>query len=344
MKKAITTALLLLIFSSLSGCQAPTGIPDKNDWGLYKTLFLHDDGRIIDTGNDNVSHSEGQGYGMLLAVRNGDREAFERIWTWTREHLQVREDRLFIWRRRPETALADEDFNNASDGDILIAWALLEAAAQWPDIDYRLEAAEILDDLKQKLIDSWDGELILLPGEYGFKKTDETVINLSYWIFPAFAAFAEFDPDPVWPQLSESGLRLLQRARFGRWQLPPDWLQLNPDKTMTAAKNKRFGYDAIRIPLYLTMAKIHSEFLRSVGETWLYYGTYTPAWIALDDNVMDSFGASSGIVTVKNLSLWFSVQQKTFDFPRLDDKQDYYSATLLLLSQTIYRDIAATVE
>lgn len=209
MKKAITTALLLLILSSLSGCQPPTGIPAKNDWDLYKTLFLQNDGRIIDTGNDNVSHSEGQGYGMLLAVRNGEREAFERIWTWTREHLQVREDRLFIWRRRPETALADEDFNNASDGDILIAWALLEATEQWPDIDYRREAAEILDDLKQKLIDSWDGESILLPGVYGFKKTDETVINLSYWIFPAFAAFVDFDPDPVWPQLTESGQRLL---------------------------------------------------------------------------------------------------------------------------------------
>jgi endoglucanase len=37
-------------------------------WESYKSRFMMPDGRIIDTGNGNVSHTEGQGFAMLLAV------------------------------------------------------------------------------------------------------------------------------------------------------------------------------------------------------------------------------------------------------------------------------------
>ncbi|STT00045.1 endoglucanase [Klebsiella pneumoniae] len=38
-------------------------------WERYKARFMMPDGRIIDTANGNVSHTEGQGFAMLLAVR-----------------------------------------------------------------------------------------------------------------------------------------------------------------------------------------------------------------------------------------------------------------------------------
>ena len=37
-------------------------------WESYKSRFMMADGRIVDTGNGNVSHTEGQGFAMLLAV------------------------------------------------------------------------------------------------------------------------------------------------------------------------------------------------------------------------------------------------------------------------------------
>ncbi len=42
-------------------------------WERYKARFMMPDGRIIDTANGNVSHTEGQGFAMLLAVANNDR-------------------------------------------------------------------------------------------------------------------------------------------------------------------------------------------------------------------------------------------------------------------------------
>jgi len=48
-------------------------------WGEYKSTFLSDDGRIIDYFQDKISHSEGQGYGMVLAVVYNDKATFEKI-------------------------------------------------------------------------------------------------------------------------------------------------------------------------------------------------------------------------------------------------------------------------
>ncbi len=92
-----------------------------NGWDTYKSRFLQSDGRIIDTGNNNVSHTEGQGYGMLLAVAYDDRAAFDRLWKWTRTTLRNPQNDLFYWRYIPGAQDPVADKNNASDGDVLIA-------------------------------------------------------------------------------------------------------------------------------------------------------------------------------------------------------------------------------
>jgi endoglucanase len=42
------------------------------DWSEFRRRYLLPEGRIVDTGNRNVSHSEGQGYAMLAAVQADD--------------------------------------------------------------------------------------------------------------------------------------------------------------------------------------------------------------------------------------------------------------------------------
>ena len=123
------------------------------DWQLYKSLFVSEDGRVIDTGNQNNSHSEGQGWGMLFAVKNNDQASFEKLWRWTRENLQIRQDSLFAWRwetGKPENHTPDT--NNATDGDLYIAWALQRAGQQWNKTEYTLAAKEILQRTREKMI------------------------------------------------------------------------------------------------------------------------------------------------------------------------------------------------
>src|SRR5204863_479589 len=83
-------------------------------WRAYKARFVSEQGRVVDTANGGISHSEGQGYGMLLAVARRHRETFERIWTWTRANLMVRDDQLIAWRWEPDKRPAVADMNDAS--------------------------------------------------------------------------------------------------------------------------------------------------------------------------------------------------------------------------------------
>lgn len=91
-------------------------------WESYKSRFMMPDGRIVDTGNGNVSHTEGQGFAMLLAVANDDRPAFDKLWQWTDKTLRNKDNGLFYWRYNPVAPDPVADKNDATDGDTLIAW------------------------------------------------------------------------------------------------------------------------------------------------------------------------------------------------------------------------------
>ena len=45
-------------------------------WKAFRMSFVSN-GRVIDKDNGGISHSEGQGYGMILAEASGDRAIFE---------------------------------------------------------------------------------------------------------------------------------------------------------------------------------------------------------------------------------------------------------------------------
>lgn len=57
------------------------------DWSTFKARFLKPEGRIVDTGNDGISHTEGQGWGLLFALEAGDETAFSAIASWTQSTL-----------------------------------------------------------------------------------------------------------------------------------------------------------------------------------------------------------------------------------------------------------------
>lgn len=324
-RKLLLSVWLPVIF--LTGC----GPSLSSLWQDYQARFI-EGGRVIDTGNGNISHSEGQGYAMLLAAALKDRKAFDRLWQWTRANLQVRPDHLFMWRRRPGIPLAEEDPNTATDGDLLIAWALLEGGIAWRDAALTQAAWEILIDLKRTVVRHWHGQVVLLPGATGFERQEYLILNLSYWIFPAFKRLSAHDSDSLWPQLTTSGLMLLRQARFGAFKLPPDWLEAGENLKPWRERPPRFGYEAVRIPLYLIWAGYADpELLSPYLGYWQAFSEFIPPWIDLTNNCLGAYQASAGTHAIAALvrhklsqSFWFKPQP-------LD--QDYYSATLVLLSQ-----------
>src|SRR5260370_10579400 len=242
-------------FSSVSAAGAPARAALMADgWRQYRERFVTAEGSVVDNANGGISHSEGQGYAMLIAERLDDRPTFETIWRWTQSNLLVRGDGLAAWRWSPETPHV-ADHNNATDGDLLIAWALAEASDRWHVSEYRSSARQIVEALAANVVISSRFGPILLPASTGFAGKDQPdapVVNLSYWIFPAFKRLRAVSDAIDWDALTATGKSLIKLSRFGPRRLPGDWISLAAAQPAPAPSFPAvFGYDAVRIPFYL---------------------------------------------------------------------------------------------
>lgn len=276
--------------------QVSSPLPGYRQW---KTAYLRDPGRVIDTGQEDATTSESQGYGMLLALAAGDEGAFESLWRWTRSHLAVREDGLMAWRWRPSTGVTDT--NNATDGDLLIAWAL--ASASQYHRRYAEHARQLAQSVRAHAVRNTPWGTVLLPAASGFDTPRGTVINLSYWVFPAFQALMSIDPSPQWEALEQTGLRLLSIARFGRWGLPPDWLLLVDPLAPDPGRPPRYGYEAVRIPLYLAWADLaQPERLAPFRAFWagVPCQDHLPAWVNLNEDALAIEPALPGMRAIRD--------------------------------------------
>lgn len=321
-----------------------SGTTVAEEWETFKRRFLRPDGRIIDTNNGGVSHTEGQGFGMLFAVASADRPTFERIWTWTDAQLRWEGTWLHAWRFQPDGEAPVPDPNNATDGDLLIAWALERASDQWHEPLYREAARRIARDVRRLLVAEVGGRTVLLPGFAGFEQDDSVIVNLSYYVFPAIEALISIDPAPVWERLRRDGLELIEDARFGHWGLSPDWLQIAESGQIvpSADKPKRFGYDAIRIPLYLVWAGLGSaERLRVYRGYWDEQNRSQrhPGWASLNDETVAPYDAANGFEAVRWLVEEAADRQRGRPPPRIGDNDDYYSASLILLARIAAADL-----
>jgi endoglucanase len=329
---------LFLTLLTACGADKPAAMTDSG-WKQYSSNFITSDGAVRDTGNNGISHSEGQGYAMLMAVAYGDEKAFRTLWQWTRSHLQIRDDYLFAWSWNPKDGVKDK--NNASDGDLLIAWALYRAGRLWDDKEYTSLARNIVADIRRLLVKSVGDETILLPGLDGFQADDIWQLNPAYWVYPALEEIATATADPTWRALIASGKHLTAQASQGSWALPPDWIDYQPGKTpvVSATRPPRFGYEAVRVPLYMIWAGDYDESV--VSNSARFWDTtsrtsFIPAWVDVLNGDRAEYEAPTGFKAVWKLTETALGQAGTADqaFIHADIKgQDYYSASLTMLSR-----------
>ncbi|HTI01972.1 MAG TPA: glycosyl hydrolase family 8 [Acidisoma sp.] len=307
------------------------------DWLSFKQRFISPEGRVIDTGNNNISHSEGQSYGMLFALTFDDRATFDRVNQWTAANLKRPTDALHIWRWLPNRKDHTPDQNNATDGDLVIAMALARATDRWGAPEYRASAVAIAADIRNKLIANAGSRLALLPGLNGFVGKAALTVNLSYYNFVAFRELGAIDASPLWEVLSLDGLALVQAARFGRWLLPPDWLSVPKNAGalgIAAGWPPLCSYDAIRVPLNLVWAQALSpDIAASFTNYWTTAASYQPAWANLRTNTVSEYAAAGGMVAVRAITTAASPQLGLPVLPSVAECVDYYSSALTILAR-----------
>lgn len=317
----------------------------RGDWSLYKRQFVSPHGRVIDNGNGGITHSEGQGYGMLLAEAYGDRSTFDKIWKWTKENLQTRkEDKLLSWLWKPgqDGGGSVADANNASDGDILAAWALVRASKRWGDYAYQQAAAEILVDLRWTSVRDTRQGPVLLPGVDGFVDDKGILLNPSYYIFPAFAAFSKAFPGSGWEPLAQNGLKMLGDARFGKWLLTPDWVLAAETFSLKTKFPPDFGYNAIRVPLHLAWENPKSPLLQPCANFWKQFPELSkiPSTVNLETNTFGTDPSLPGMQAIARfvLACESGTRLTVRDIPPVMPDEPYFSASLKLLTKLAVRE------
>jgi endo-1,4-beta-D-glucanase Y len=246
---------------------APTDPLLANTWESYEDRFI-EGGRVdVDPYVNQQTTSEGQAYAMLRAVYMDDREAFDEVWRWTKENLQVRGDDLLAWRwgERPDGTTGVLDEGSATDADTDAALALLFAAKRWEAPEYEREALRILDGIWGEETVLVGGERVVVAGDWARgEESSWAVVNPSYFAPYAYKIFAEADPGHPWEELVHSSYNVFGRIRAsselgGEAGLAPNWLVLNTESGELLPADdlgpgaSEFSYDASRIPWRISL-------------------------------------------------------------------------------------------
>lgn len=262
---------------ALAGLGAATGVPAygqdadlevnlRDVWAAWQASNLDASGRVVDRFQEDASHSEGQAYGMLIAATVGDRRAFDSMETWARVNLAVRPDNLLAWRWLPNAPERVPDTNNASDGDLFRAWALLKASRKFSVPEYRDIAQRIAADLVATCIVDLPGSKpmpLMLPAAQGFRTANGFIYNPCYSMPLAMTELATAFDMPVLARAARNAVDL--DGRLARDGVVPDWVEIE-GADIRPAQNFSFnaGYEAMRIPLFLIWSglKEHPAVLR----------------------------------------------------------------------------------
>lgn len=326
-------ALLGLLAQIVPVCAQQGSLPSSL-WETYKSRFLEPDGRIVDNANGGLTHSEGQGYGLLLAFLSGSPDDFEQIWSFTKTELMIRDDGLAAWRWDPDTKPHVTDLNNASDGDLLIAYALALAGSAWQRPDYLQSAVGLAHAILAHLVVDRGGRTLLLPAVDGFdrgQRADGPVVNPSYWIFEAFPIMEILAPSPRWDQLARDGEALLTSLKFGPRQLPADWVSLNRQPKSAEGFAAEFGYNAVRIPLYLLRSSTRNNELLQRLKAGMTLPDGDLAVIELSSGKPKEVLRDPGYQFVNHILACVLEGTKLPDSARNLTSEHYYPATLHLL-------------
>lgn len=229
------------------------------DWISFKNTFIQADGRVIDFSANAQSTSEGQAYSLFFALIANDREAFDKILTWTRTNLADGDfaGRLMAWQwgQRKDGNWGILDNNSASDADLWLTYVLFQAARIWKDPVLRATALLVEARIEKELILHVDDVgFVLLPGAKGFDlKSGGWKLNPSYLPLPVLHGLALEVPTGPWQALIKTTVSMFESVT--PQQLVPDWVAVRPGKGFLLDMETGLvgGYDAIRAYLWAAL-------------------------------------------------------------------------------------------
>lgn len=223
-------------------------------WESFKQSYIQPDGRVRDPQNGEMTHTEGVGYAMFFAVSFNDQATFERLDRWLEDNIPKNDRGLYPWKwgKDAQGHWGVLDTNNATDGDMWIAYARIKAAQKFHLPQQQTKALAQLDALEKEVMIKREGKLFLLPGAEGFVHPSTLTLNPSYSIPFMLETFGRLTSHPQWGELLSNAQELMKQ-RFSVYGIHPDWISYHQGVYSLLPENPSFSYDALRIPLFWTI-------------------------------------------------------------------------------------------
>lgn len=250
------------VAASAASASAAVGCtPAWPRWGQFKQRFVSADGRVVDVGSaDDRTVSEGQAYALFFALVANDRATFDTVLRWTEDNLAAgdltRQLPAWLWGRDHDGTWHVLDPNAASDADLWIAYALLQAGTLWRERSYTARGMMLARHIVEQETATLPGiGLSLLPGPKGFHPNPgEWRVNPSYIPLQVLWGMAGMLPgDAHWRRLAESAPAVL--AGSAPHGFAPDWARYRTGQGFLpdVETQGKGSYDAIRVYLWAGM-------------------------------------------------------------------------------------------
>lgn len=198
---------MLMLFSMSGGSRAFAA----GHWPLYENYarhFVDLDGKVMDPDRNGMVTSEAQSYALFFSLVANDPTRFRTILHWTEANLAhgdlSRNLPAWSWGKKPDNSWGILDENSASDADLWIAYALLEAGRLWGNSVYSAKGKHLLSLMARLEVANVPLiGMVLIPGHIGFKLPENTwILNPSYLPLPLLLAAGRADPAGPWTEMA----------------------------------------------------------------------------------------------------------------------------------------------
>lgn len=317
-------------------------VVEQNDTAYVKTTNDKDQDVVL---------SESQGYGMVAAVEaakksQAEQKDFEKLYNYYLAH-RMEGTQLMSWRQTVKDGVVSDEANNATDGDLYIAYALIQAAKLWSKNAeaYETQAKAILNDILTHNYNETEG--ILTVGNWATADSKFHHLMRTSDVLPAqFQAFYKLTGNDQWLKIKESMLAKLEKASVDyKTGLLPDFIWVENGTVRAAEKNaiasKNDGdyyYNACRLPYNLAQSKdaksqkILNKMMKFFMKQQRIYAGYTLDGKALNQYQSASFIAPIFYAANRNTDYLKLVQQNKYLFMQDLPTENYYEAALITLA------------
>jgi endo-1,4-beta-D-glucanase Y len=233
-------------------------------WESWASRYVQEDGRVLNSSMEiNHSTSEGQGYSMMFALVANDQTRFEHLWKWTVANMMGSDPKTrlpgWLWGQGKDGQWQLQDANSASDAELWMVYALLEAAQLWQRPDYRKDALSLLATIEATLVVDLPGfGKMLLPGPQGFMEPNKLwILNPSYLPLPVLRRLEKERPTGPGREIADNTVKLIQRSSPKGYVA--DWVgyrMTTPERgefVLDTYKGNLGSYDAIRVYIWAGM-------------------------------------------------------------------------------------------